>query len=267
MNRRKLIILLFLTFLFGIILPQNVSFSQSKKQQIEALNFKIDSVNQVIAKERNTHKSSIGSLEIQESKSKHKVDSLIKEINSVENHNNSQLNNKQIIKSELSRLKKEIDLKKDSLKRLSNPKNYLDKLPRGFKMTGPNGEEGERCYSDLDGDGINDLVILLFSEEESGGLITIFLSTNFYKRYEFQYFEWIWISYTMGEINCKNGIIEIYGGQTDNDISVGDEVNLSFNNQQRKMVINFAERKTYKLDKLIESENMDYIVLKTGVID
>lgn len=119
MNRRKLIVLLFLSFLFGIILSQNVSFSQSKKQQIEALNFKIDSVNQVIAKERNTQKSSIGSLEIQESKSKQKVDSLTKEIKSIENQITKTQSEKQNKESKISHIIKEIELKKDSLKRLS----------------------------------------------------------------------------------------------------------------------------------------------------
>lgn len=105
---------------------QNASFSQSKKKQIEALNLKIDSMNQVLIKERNAQKTSIGSLEIQESKSKQKVDSLTKEINSVENQINSQQNNNQIIESEISRLKKEIDLKKDSLKRLLPIKNNTE---------------------------------------------------------------------------------------------------------------------------------------------
>jgi len=115
----KLIITSFLVLLFGILMSQNVSFSQSKKKQIEVLNFKIDSVNQVIAKERNAQKTSIGSLEIQESKSKQKVDSLSKEIKTIENQVKNNQSEKQNKVSEISRLEKEIEFKKDSLKRLS----------------------------------------------------------------------------------------------------------------------------------------------------
>jgi chromosome segregation ATPase len=126
MNKRKLYIPSLIGFFFTILISQNVSFSQSKKKQIEALNLKIDSIYQVLANERNAHKTSIGSFEIQESKSKQKVDSLTKEINSVENQINSQQNNKQIIESEISRLKKEIEKQKDSLKQLlSNEEERL----------------------------------------------------------------------------------------------------------------------------------------------
>ena len=119
MNKIKLIILSLVAFVFGLIMSQNISYSQSKKKQIEALNFKIDSVNQVIAIERNTQKTTISSLEIQESKSKQKVDSLSKEINSIENQINVKQIDKQTFKTEISRLKNEIEKLKDSLIRLT----------------------------------------------------------------------------------------------------------------------------------------------------
>ena len=115
----KLIITSFLVLLFGILMSQNVSFSQSKKKQIEVLNFKIDSVNQVIAKERNTQKTSIATLEIQESKSKQKVDSLTKAINTIEKQISTKQNDKLNYELEISGLKTEIAKMRDSLKRLS----------------------------------------------------------------------------------------------------------------------------------------------------
>ena len=128
MSKRKLIILSFLAVLFGVVIIQNASFSQSKKKQIEALNFKIDSVNQVIVKERNTQKTIIVSLEIQESKSKQKVDSLIKEINSIENQINAKQIDKQIIESDFLVLKKNIDKQRDSLSNISTKKEKENKL-------------------------------------------------------------------------------------------------------------------------------------------
>lgn len=252
----------------------SVSLGQSKKEQIEILTNRVDSLNSVFGAERVLNQNKINELNSIVIKLEGQNADLLIDVAKISKE--LQYDKDVILKmqreidenqEEISRLHAALKIKSDSLKIFSNQNNYLNKLPRGFKMTDPNGVEGERCYSDLDGDGINDLVILLFSEDESGGFITIFLSTKFYKRYEFEYFEWIWISNSMGEIICNNGIIEIHGGQTANDITVDEEVNLSFNNQQRKMVINFAERKTYELDKLIESERMDYIVLKTGVID
>jgi hypothetical protein len=128
MNKRKLIITSLVAFVFGLIMSQNISYSQSKKKQIEALNFKIDSVNQVIAKERNTQKTTISSLEIQESKSKQKVDSLIKEINSIENQINAKQIDKQIIESDILVLKKNIDKQRDSLSNISTKKEKENKL-------------------------------------------------------------------------------------------------------------------------------------------
>lgn len=118
MNKRKLYIPSLIGFFFTILISQNVSFSQSKKKQIEALNFKIDSFNLVIANERNTQKTSIGSLEIQEFKSKQKVDSLTKEINSVENQISSQ--------------KKEI---KNNTSQLNEFKNLIEKQKEKYNNT------------------------------------------------------------------------------------------------------------------------------------
>lgn len=126
MNKRKLYIPSLIGFFFTIIISQNVSFSQSKKKQIEGLNLKIDSFILVIANERNTQKTSIGSLEIQEFKSKQKVDTLTIEIKSIEQQISTKQKDKQNFETEISQLKKEIDLKKDSLKQLlSNEEERL----------------------------------------------------------------------------------------------------------------------------------------------
>jgi antitoxin component YwqK of YwqJK toxin-antitoxin module len=92
-----------------------MGFSQSKKKQIEALNFKIDSINKVIQKDRFSQKSEISSLEIQESKTKYSIDSLNLEIKTVENQISAELNEKQKKEQDILRLKNEINKVRDSL--------------------------------------------------------------------------------------------------------------------------------------------------------
>jgi hypothetical protein len=118
MNSYKLSLILNLVFLIGFLSVQSMGFSQSKKKQIEALNFKIDSINKVIQKDRYSQKSEISSLEIQESKTKHSIDSLNLEIKTVENQISLELNEKQKKEQEIVRLKNEIDTNKDSLEDL-----------------------------------------------------------------------------------------------------------------------------------------------------
>ena len=118
MNKRKLIISSLVVFVFGLIMSQNLSYSQSKKKQIESLNFKIDSLSQVIFKERNAQKNTLSSLEIKESKSKQKVDSLNNDIKKNENQVVSKIKEKQKNRQEILRLSNEIDVKKDSLEAL-----------------------------------------------------------------------------------------------------------------------------------------------------
>ena len=132
MNNRKLYIPSLIGFFFALIISQNASFSQSKKKQIEALNFKIDSVNQVLAKVRNTQKTSIGSLEIQESKSKHKVDSLTKEIKSIEQEISKKQNDKLNNELEISRRKKEINKLRDSLSNTNSFQVELGLVKKGM---------------------------------------------------------------------------------------------------------------------------------------
>ena len=108
MNNAKLNILLNLAFAIGFLSVQSVVFSQSKMKTIVALNFKIDSVNQVIGKERNTQKTAISLLETQESKSNQKIDSLNNEIKTIENKISSQQKEKKIKESEVFLLKNQI---------------------------------------------------------------------------------------------------------------------------------------------------------------
>jgi hypothetical protein len=95
-----------------------MGFSQSKKKQIEALNFKIDSINKVIQKDRFSQKSEISSLEIQESKTKYSIDSLNLEIKTVENQISAELNEKQKNEQEIVILRNEVIVQNDSLKSL-----------------------------------------------------------------------------------------------------------------------------------------------------
>ncbi len=112
-----------LVFLFGFLSFQSMSFCQSKKKQIESLNFKIDSINKVIQKDRFSQKSEISSLEIQESKTKQSIDSLNIKIKTVENQISSELNEKQKKEQEIVILSNDINNSIDSLTGLTRIKN------------------------------------------------------------------------------------------------------------------------------------------------
>ena len=58
----------------------NISFSQSKKNKIKSLTFKIDSINQLISSERVYQKNILNALEINLSDTNLKIDSLVTEI-------------------------------------------------------------------------------------------------------------------------------------------------------------------------------------------
>ena len=92
-----------------------LGYAQSKKKQIEILNNKIDSINQVVVYERNVQKNYVRLLEIQESQTKQKIDSLSAELKSLEDKIISQQNTTQFKNSELEQLKNEFDKQKASL--------------------------------------------------------------------------------------------------------------------------------------------------------
>lgn len=118
MNNINANILFWVVFFFGVSIFHNTCFSQSKKKQILALNFKIDSVSQVIANERNDQKNTLNALEKQEFKSKQKMDSLQIELLKIEKQVKSSILENEIKNKEKNRLKNEIEKQKDSLKNI-----------------------------------------------------------------------------------------------------------------------------------------------------
>lgn len=108
-------ILFWVVFFFGVAIFHNACFSQSKKKQILALNFKIDSVIQVIDNEINDQKNTLNALEKQEVKSKQKMDSLKIELIKIEKQVKTSIIENEIKTKEKNRLKNEIEKQKDSL--------------------------------------------------------------------------------------------------------------------------------------------------------
>ena len=134
MNKSKFIILKLFTFFFGFIMSQNLSFSQSKKKQIEEMNFKIDSLNQVLTKERIDQKNTIISLEAQDSKSKQKVDSLTKEMLPIEKQIDSQQSTIQKKLTEIDKTRKSLTKHIDSLTQLKSQINDVESNIKSVKI-------------------------------------------------------------------------------------------------------------------------------------
>ena len=107
-------------FVFLIILFTNLSFAQSKKEQIELLNFRVDSLNQILKAQRNTHQekvtafnSTISNLQSQLSSLNLKMDEMGKELTGSKNKLNSQNDQIKELKTAINDLNKLVDIKKD----------------------------------------------------------------------------------------------------------------------------------------------------------
>jgi hypothetical protein len=224
-----------LQFIFYCCL--SICYSQSKKDQILELNNRIDSLNLILEAERNTNtqistslNSKINELETQIITLKFNLE--LKEKESLANQKTILEHNNQI-----AQLKEVIQRKTDSLEILisETKKNYLDILSKGFTLTDANDEFGQKCSSDFDGDGIEDLIILLF-DKESEGRVLIFSSKNFNKTGAYQYFEWIYSGNLLGDFNCDEGF-SISGGFESNDASYFEEIQFKWDLNKEKMVV------------------------------
>ena len=124
MNSHKLSIMLNLVFLVGFLSVQSMGFSQSKKKQIEALNFKIDSVNYKLTNNRKIHHD-----ELNKSISQNKQLDIIRLSNrdiiqEVNFEMNTRKNEVSDLKKENESLTTEIQKLKDSLKNLSRLNDF-----------------------------------------------------------------------------------------------------------------------------------------------
>jgi hypothetical protein len=109
--------------ILGFTLLKNVAFSQSKKEQIEVLNFRIDSVQQLIQSQKLIKISEVKSLENKNSMTQMTIDSLIIESKTIENLLSSEQKEKKNKELEILKIKNEIEKQNESLKKYIKIKN------------------------------------------------------------------------------------------------------------------------------------------------
>lgn len=224
------------TLLISIFLSFWQLHAQSKKEQIELLTFKIDSLNLELIKFKSelTNKSQklneLGKSYDSILEKNSDLSIYIKKINeeiSINTLNINRLNSLNLIQEK----------KIDSLILITQKRNYYtDVLPKGFSLTDSNNELGQNCKSDIDKDGIEDLIILLFDEEKNGQ-VSIFLSSNFYKDNSFQTFSWAWTGNYLAEFSCINNEFFISGGSANQYLFIGQEAKLKYNYLEKKMIV------------------------------
>ena len=205
------------------------SNAQNKKEQIELLSFKIDSLNLELIKIKNelTNKSQ-------------KINELSKSYDSIIKKTNQEISDNKLNINRLNSLNHIQAKKIDSLILITQKRNYYtDVLPKGFSLKDINNEIGQNCKSDIDKDGIEDLIILLFDEENIGH-VSIFLSSNFYKDNSFQTFDWILHGNYLFDFSCSNNEFFISGGSENQNISASAK--LKYSNLEKKMVVTSYEQ-------------------------
>ena len=267
---RKILVIL-------ILCQVHLIFAQSKKNQIEQLQFTTDSLNRVIEFERNTNKQKIQELNSAIVNFETKILNQGKSIDSLNSVNRS-LNNQLNLKSkelegtnnklmELNKINALLQNQIDSLKNyIKKNFGYLNRLPTGYKIADNNGETGEKCTYDYDKDGTEDLLVQLFDEDGIPTLF-IFLSSNFYKDKSYQYLDQggaILANPFLGEFNCGNQFT-MSGGFERMGISASIEVNLQYRSDVKIMTVNFIEETT-DTDGKTETNRIVENILKIGYI-
>jgi hypothetical protein len=117
-------------------------------------------------------------------------------------------------------------------------KQYLSKLPLGCKLTDVNNEPGAQCSGDFDGDGKEDLVIILF-DNDNIGKTSVFLSSQFFANNSYQSFEWIWTGNFLGDFSCDGGLFHISGGSESQGLF--SDIVLEYNKSLGKMIVKSYE--------------------------
>jgi hypothetical protein len=215
------------------------SEAQSKKEQVELLNLKVDSLSSV-SKELNnqlTEKSSTISMK------EEMIDSLIK--SNQELKNSIDQNNKLVKRLNEDIVSREntiatLQTRLDSLTKIAQT-DYLKTLPNGLKLFDSWPMEYPSCKNDFDGDGIEDLVILL-SDENGMGIVTFYLSKNFISDKSYQYFEgWGWTYNYLGELSCKGNTFTIWGGREGDDKTWETTLSIYYDESLNRMVTDFVK--------------------------
>ena len=109
MNRSNINCLIIIIIIFGFTFIQTKVFSQSKKKQIEVLNYRVDSVKLLIQNQRLIKNSEILSLRNINSTIQKKIDSLIIERKTIENLLISEQKDKKNKELEILKIKNAID--------------------------------------------------------------------------------------------------------------------------------------------------------------
>lgn len=120
MNRSNINYLIIIIIIFGFTFIQTEVFSQSKKKQIEVLNYRVDSVKLLIQNQRLIKNSEILSLRNINSTIQKKIDSLINESKTIENRLISERKDKQNKELEIRKIKNVIDKQNDSIRKCLN---------------------------------------------------------------------------------------------------------------------------------------------------
>jgi len=213
------------------------TFAQNKKEQLETLTYRIDSLSLVIGKMNNdlvdkkliieSKQKSIDSLGLLLSSEKKTIVNLKLKIEE---------QNTLLVYRE--KMMKYYQQKVDSLSEILSQKYYLDNLPKGYKMTDSNGQYGPECKSDFDSDGKEDLAIILF-DEENVGRVFIYLSSVFYPIGYYQSFEWIFTGNLLDNFKCQNSSFQVSGGSESQ--GVYQDIILNYSSSEKKMVLGSYE--------------------------
>ena len=84
--------------------------------------------------------------------------------------------------------------------------NYYEHLPKGYQLKNVNGELGPVSKVDFDKDGIKDLAIILF-DDQNLPIFCIYLSSNFNTSKSYKYCDW---PFMVHDLNYKNGILSLF---------------------------------------------------------
>lgn len=119
MNKGNLYILSLIGFFFGVLMVQNPSFSQSKKEQIKVLESQIDEVYIKISNERQVQITLIKELENKEAQRNRTIDSLEKVIQEIEKQMVSEKKETEQLNKTTKKITSQVQQGRDSLKVLT----------------------------------------------------------------------------------------------------------------------------------------------------
>lgn len=234
MNNLKINNIIILFFVLTI----NGVFSQNKKEQIEILTDRVDSLIVLLNQSNDSNSAKLILLDTKQSF----IDSLKRNNIELEKYNVelqqklASTNNKLYQSNKLNIILKNYN---DSLSEAIKINfNYLDIIENGYSLTDENGMQGSKCEHDIDGDGKKDLVIILFNGENEG-MVTIYLSSSFIKNKSYQTFQWLWNGNSLTDFTCGKQELHLSGGIENQGLY--SEITLIYNPLLGKMIVKSYE--------------------------